>query len=180
MELLNFATKHNYFWFQGQFFSQVKGVAMGAKYAPSLANLFMAQWEEDVVDTPRRPELVLWARYIDDILLLWKGTRESLDSFMSFLNDNDRGIVLSYEASSTSIHFLDLEILAIDGHFEFKTYFKPTDRNGYIPVDSCHYHQWLRSVPQGQFLRMKRNCTRREDFDSQCQILKKRFLDKGY
>ena len=180
MELLVFATKHNYFWFQGVFYSQIRGVAMGAKYAPSLANLFMAQWEEDVVYALRRPELLLWARYIDDVLFLWKGDMESLDAFMIQWNDNDRGIVLSYEASPTSIHFLDLEISTTHDKLEFKTYFKPTDRNGYIPVDSCHHRRWLESVPRSQFLRLRRNCTRDSDFHLQSDMLKTRFLDKGY
>lgn len=43
MELLSFATSHNFFWFNGQFYLQKKGVAMGAKFAPSLANSFMAK-----------------------------------------------------------------------------------------------------------------------------------------
>lgn len=33
MELLSFARSHNYFWFNGQFYLQEKGVAMGAKFA---------------------------------------------------------------------------------------------------------------------------------------------------
>lgn len=73
MDLLLFSTKHNYFWYNNKFFLQCKGVAMGANFAPSLANIFMAQWEEDVVYAQNRPKVVLWARYIDDILLLWKG-----------------------------------------------------------------------------------------------------------
>lgn len=153
MELLRFATQHNYFWFQSQFYTQIRGVAMGAKYAPSLANLFMAQWEE-IIYALKRPELVLWARYIANILLLWKGDFKSLQGFMSILNDNNCGISLSYEISQTYIHFLDLEISVNNtmDDLAFTTYFKPTNRNGYIPVDSCHHDQWLKSIPHGQFL----------------------------
>lgn len=46
IELLEFATKHNYFWFDQRYYLQQRGVAMGAKFALSLANLFMAKWEE--------------------------------------------------------------------------------------------------------------------------------------
>lgn len=62
MELLRFATRSNYFWYNDQFFLQRKGVAMGAKFDPSLANLFMAVWEEDVVYALQRPELTLWGQ----------------------------------------------------------------------------------------------------------------------
>lgn len=68
---------------------------MGAKFEPSLANLFIDKWKEDVFYALKRPELVLWARYIDDILLLWRRDFESLDAFMTILNNNNRGITLS-------------------------------------------------------------------------------------
>lgn len=34
-QVLDFCMSHNYFWFNGQFFSQQVGVAMGSKYAPA-------------------------------------------------------------------------------------------------------------------------------------------------
>lgn len=67
MDLLLFATTHNYFWFNSKFYIEKKGVAMGIKFTPSLANLFMANWVEDVVYAHDRPELLLCARYIDDV-----------------------------------------------------------------------------------------------------------------
>lgn len=43
MELLDFSMAHNYFWHSGAYYLQIKGVAMGAKFAPSMANLFMSK-----------------------------------------------------------------------------------------------------------------------------------------
>lgn len=34
------AMESNYFWYQDDYYVQTKGVAMGAHYAPSAANLF--------------------------------------------------------------------------------------------------------------------------------------------
>lgn len=84
---------------------------MGAKCAPSLANLFMGKWEENVIYAHNRPKLLLWARYIDDVLLLWNGTQEYLHTFMEGLNRNDRGIEFKYEADQQIINVLDLKIL---------------------------------------------------------------------
>lgn len=180
MQLLHFVATRNYFWFGGQFYRQDRGVAMGAKYAPSLANLFMALWEEDVIYAHQRPQVVLWARYIDDVLLLWDGDRHDLDAFMSMLNDNNRGIRFAYEASQTEINFLDLKISIRDGQLSTATYFKNTDRNSYIPTDSCHHEAWLRSVPKSQLIRLKRNCSDHEEFLAQADVLIGRFLEKGY
>lgn len=38
---------NNYFWCSGSFFQQLKGVAMGAQYAASVANLVLAKWEKE-------------------------------------------------------------------------------------------------------------------------------------
>ncbi|XP_077341766.1 suppressor of cytokine signaling 5 isoform X1 [Lithobates pipiens] len=180
LALLDFAAKHNYFWFDNQFYRQDKGVAMGAKYAPSLANLFMAKWEEDVIDSPRRPEIVLWARYIDDVLLLWNGDEHELHAFMEGLNNNTRGIKFSYEASQEGVNFLDLNIKVNSESFVTSTFFKSTDRNSYIPMGSCHLDSWLRSVPLGQYLRIRRNCSDTNKFDEQAKLLSQRFAEKGY
>lgn len=39
--ILDYCLTHNYFWYLGNFYNQKTGVAMGAKFSPSLANLFM-------------------------------------------------------------------------------------------------------------------------------------------
>lgn len=180
LSLLSFATGHNYFWFDGDFFLQIRGAAMGAKFAPSLANLFTARWEKEVIDSNPPKELRLWRRYIDDVLLLWDGDQASLENFFTQLNQNDRGISLQFEISCSEIHFLDLNIIVKNGRLTTNTHFKATDQNAYIPLSSCHHLAWLRAVPQGQFQRIRRNCTDISEYHRQAYILKQRFLDKGY
>lgn len=46
LEGLKMAMRSNYFWFQGEYYSQIKGAAMGAHYAPSVANLVLNKWEQ--------------------------------------------------------------------------------------------------------------------------------------
>lgn len=80
MDLLLFATAQNYFWFNSKFYIQTTGIAMGAKFAPSLVSLFIAKWEENVAYAHGRSHCLLCVKYIDDILL-WKGGQLSLDSY---------------------------------------------------------------------------------------------------
>lgn len=54
---------------------------MGAKYAPSVANLFMAEWEEEAIYRDRPKELLLYKRYIDDLTVIWTGDVVSLIHF---------------------------------------------------------------------------------------------------
>lgn len=51
---------------------QKKGVAMGAKYALSVANIFYEHMEA-IYGEPR-PELKVYKRYIDDGLIVWAGS----------------------------------------------------------------------------------------------------------
>lgn len=90
---------------------------------------------------------------------------------MHSLNSNNRGIHLNYQASREKNHFLDLTISVSGESFITSTYFKPTDRNSFIPNYSCHHASWLRSVPKSQYLRLKRNCTQQSAFLAQAPFL---------
>lgn len=45
LQLLDINLRRNDFEFDGQFYLQIKGTAMGKKFAPAYANIFMAEWE---------------------------------------------------------------------------------------------------------------------------------------
>lgn len=55
---LDYCLSHNYFWYSGKCYTQVRGVAMGAKFAPLLANLFMSIWEDQFIYGQRKRELL--------------------------------------------------------------------------------------------------------------------------
>ena len=58
---------------------------MGTKMAPSYANIFMESLERLFLDSePLQP--TIWKRYIDDILCVQSGSRESLETFLHRLN----------------------------------------------------------------------------------------------
>ena len=53
--LLEFCLKNTYFSFQGQFFEQVEGVAMGSPVSPIIANLYMEYLEQKALSTAPHP-----------------------------------------------------------------------------------------------------------------------------
>ncbi|XP_077342840.1 uncharacterized protein LOC143987733 [Lithobates pipiens] len=171
---------HNYFWYGGKFYSQKRGVAMGAKFAPSIANLFMGEWEDKKIFSVKRQELLIYRRYIDDLIFIWAGTRSSLTDFLAELNNNTSHINLTSEISAENINFLDVNIHRHGERLETKAYFKPTDANSYLPMQSGHHPAWLKNIPKGQVTRIRRNCSNDNDFYSQANIIKEKFLEKGY
>jgi retron-type reverse transcriptase len=66
-----------YFCFDGQFYEQTDGVAMGSPLSPVIANFFMEDFEkkatEQVVLKP-----VCWFRYVDDTFIIWPHGQEKL------------------------------------------------------------------------------------------------------
>lgn len=180
LEGLELAMKGCYFWYKGKFYSQTKGVAMGAKFAPSVANIVLNKWEEENIFNKARPEIGFYRRYIDDIILIWKGTETALKTFINNLNHNKYGLSFTGNWNPTEIDFLDLTIFKSDGKLHTKTFFKKTDRNGYIPRSSCHHPRWTGNIPKSQLIRIRRNCSKPEHFERQSRILIERFLEKGY
>lgn len=105
--LLDFAMGRNYFWFGWSYYLQDRGLAMGAKFALSMAYLFMAKWEENAVYARPRPELILWKRYIDDVLLIWDGEQCMLDEFMARIPSNFAFLLLALPSNTPSKRFYE-------------------------------------------------------------------------
>ena len=66
IRMADFVLKNNYFEFNGQIKQQISGTAIGTKFAPPYACLFMDKIETAFLETQQLQPLV-WFRYIDDI-----------------------------------------------------------------------------------------------------------------
>lgn len=100
--------------------------------------------------------------------------------FLQYMNRNKYCIKFTSTCHPSCIPFLDLEIYKEGFGLGTCTHFKDTDWNGYISTRSCHHPNWVRAIPKGQFLRIKRNCAKEEDYMDQPNMLIGRFVEKGY
>ena len=70
VELASLVLENNYFEFNDRVFRQKLGTAIGTKFAPASANLFMNRLEERLLDSwHTKPQV--WMRYINDIFFIW-------------------------------------------------------------------------------------------------------------
>ena len=179
IHLLELVLTMNNFDFHGDHYIQVGGVAMGTKLAPSYAITYMNWFEETYVYThPTQP--LLWLRFIDDIYLLWDKSRAELDTFFEYLNSCTPNIKFTMEVSEDSVTFLDTTVKVIDNQLVTDLYTKPTDSHNYLWYTSAHPRHCKDSIPYSQFLRIRRICSRLQDFDKHVVQFAQFFRQRGY
>ncbi|OCU00888.1 hypothetical protein XELAEV_18006665mg [Xenopus laevis] len=91
--------------FDNIFYLQTRGTAMGARFAPTYANLYMGWWEETHVfegENPLLNNVVLYRRFINDLLFIWAGDGELFNSFVKSL-DNE-ALNLRFTSLADSCH----------------------------------------------------------------------------
>ncbi|XP_069467883.1 uncharacterized protein [Ambystoma mexicanum] len=183
IDLLEIALTKNYFRFKEDFFLQVKGTAMGASFAPNYATLFMWAFEKVSIfdeSNPYLQSIIFYRRYIDDIIIIWDRTSGNHETFLTWMNSLNDHLRFTMTSDNMSIPFLDLLLKAKDGAIAVDLYRKPTDRNTILHFESFHPQSLRVSIPYGQFLRARRNCTDKKDFAKQADIIEDRLMKRGY
>ena len=145
IRMADFVLKNNYFEFNGQIKQQISGTAIGTKFAPPYACLFMDKIETAFLETQQLQPLV-WFRYIDDIFFIWTHGEQELQTFLRSLNEFHTDIKFTYESSKESIAFLDLKVSVKNSKIITDLYVKSTDRHQYLHYLSTHPNHTKGSV----------------------------------
>ena len=140
LHLLCIILTKNDFLFDGEFYLQICGTAMGKTYTPSYANIFMAEWERHIFWKLQLKPLI-YKRYLDDIFMVWTHGIETFQEFITTVNTNNPCITLTAEHSPTKINFLNLTLF-IDPRkptsIQTRIYHKPTDTMQLLHRQSFH------------------------------------------
>ena len=171
--------KNNVFEFDGHFFKQKRGTAIGTKMAPPYAILFMAELEQKLLQSSELTPLVWW-RYIDDIFVIWQHGEDSLKAFIEHLNSSHPSIKFTAEYSYNSVNFLDVNVIKHGTKLATDLFVKPTDTHQYLQASSCHVYHSKRSIPYSQALRLNRICSEVSFFDKRCNQLETWLIERGY
>ena len=95
-KLCLFAISQTHFLFNGKFYNQIDGVAMGSPLAPVLANIFMGFYEFKWLDKYNLNKSKFYLRYVDDILAAFEKEQDSLN-VLNFLNNKHPNIKFTIE-----------------------------------------------------------------------------------
>ena len=141
----------------------------------------MGNFEETHIYPEINNDCPFYARYIDDIFLIYTGGETKLDEFLTNLNTKHDSIKFDYEKSTQSVAFLDT-LIYIDEKRQLQTtlYTKPTDTHNYLHFKSSHPRHLKESLPYSQALRLRRICSEYNEFIKHSDKLKQQFTARGY
>ncbi len=183
LKLLEICLTKNDFAFNGNWYIQIKGTAMGKIFAPNYACLFMSRWEEVALNVALQSNFKpnIFLRYIDDIFCIFPSSPNlPFDNFINILNSIDENIQLTAENSLSEINFLDTTVF-IDGYcLSTKIYSKPTDTHTLLHKNSFHPPHTFKGILTSQILRYARLSDHKSDFLNSYKILEKSLLNLGY
>ena len=170
--LLEFCLKNTYFSFQGQFYEQVEGAAMGSPVSPIVANLYMEYLEQKALSSAPPPKF--WCRYVDDTFVIHKEANKQ--GFLQHINSVDPAIRIKVEDNKEdgSIPYLDTIVKPeVDGSLSISVYRKPTHTDQYLQWDSHHHLSAKFSVIQTLSHRASTMCSNPELLQNEKEHLRK-------
>ena len=161
-ELLRLCLNSTYFVYQGKYYEQKEGAAMGSPVSAVMANLYMEFFEElALTSSPVTP--VLWKRYVDDTFCVMK--RDEVDVFFQHLNSIRPSIQFTVELEDRgTLPFLDCKLTRIsDGSLSIKVYRKNTHTDRYLNFKSHNPSSVKRGVVKCLFDRAEKLVTTEVD-----------------
>src|SRR6218665_3122959 len=149
MLLMELTMKNNDFTFNKEIFLQIFGTAMGKPYAPSLANIYLIDFDDRAINNFRiKPKF--YFRFLDDIFIIWTGTQAELTEYEIYLNTLIPDIKITLNVSDSEVNFLDATVFKHSQNdiytLHTKVYFKETDTHQLLHTTSFHPHHTTMGV----------------------------------
>ncbi|KAK6735385.1 hypothetical protein RB195_018537 [Necator americanus] len=147
MTLLDECLKCSIFRWAGNYYRQVRGLAMGQRLAPTLAIAFMSKIEQRILE--RKP--FLYCRYIDDCCIICP-TQDEMDTCFELLNQQSPYIRFTREKPKENwLSFLNVEIQWSNGEWKTRWFRKPSSKNILVHCLSAHPWKTKKSVVKNMF-----------------------------
>lgn len=125
-------------------------------------------------------EIFWYQRYLDDIFLIFS-TTDKMNTFTEWMNTIHPTIKFTHQIHSNAINYLDIVVYwQTDQKLAVRVFRKPTDKNVLLHYHSNYPWHLKNNVPYGQFLKMRRNCSKEIDYKRESMILNHQLRDREY
>ncbi|CAF1470480.1 unnamed protein product [Rotaria magnacalcarata] len=178
IRLSRFVMQNNYFSYDGQYYHQIRGGAMGSPLTLTMANCYMFFFEQQIIRQTSNSG-GLYFRYIDDIFIAINWPARHLFKQIDRWNHFDENIKLS-ENIGSSADFLDLHIENQDGNLFTTVYQKPSYEPYYLPFNSVHPLHMKKNIIFTMLLRAIRYCSTFQTYLNEREKLRMALLLNKY
>jgi hypothetical protein len=178
-ELLLVCTSNVQFLFNGIFYRQIDGVAMGSHLGPMFANIFMGHLERKLADEIDK-SCKCYFRFMDDTFCVVRN-RSEVERLLNNFNSAHPNLSFTSEIECCdSLPFLDVRVhRRRDGSTAFSIFRKKTWTGVYTNFHSFVPLAYKRGVVRSLFLRALRLCSS-EYIDEECDFIKNSLVRNAY
>lgn len=184
MHLLQITLEQNYFTFNGKFYLQDKGLAMGSPLSSILSEIYLNKFENENIFSDKNKQaskILFYRRYVDDTFLIYNGNTRQLHLFSNYLNSLSENIKFTLETENNSaINFLDLTLFKENSNLKYKIYRKPTTTDHTIHASSNHPQSHKMAAYNSFVNRLLKVPMSPEAYNNEYLILKYIAIQNGY
>ncbi|CAF4358858.1 unnamed protein product, partial [Rotaria magnacalcarata] len=176
--LASIILQDNVFAYGKKIYKQTTGGAMGSSLTLTLANIFMSNWQKNIVEEQTKTG-EFYGRYIDDIFMTWNRSEEELRKLLDDVNAWHPNIKLDYKISN-SLPFLDVQLTNNNGILSTCVYHKPSAEPYVTPFISDHPRHVFSNIIKNFIGRATRYSSTFEAFNCERRYIKLMLLYNGY
>ena len=122
----------------------------------------------------------MWKRFIDDVLMLFKGSMQECQNLVNWLNSLYPGVIqFKHEYSTEEVEFLDLIISLEENRLKTNLFIKPSNKQLYLDFQSNHPDPCKEGVVFSQALRVLERCTETEDAEKHLENLQSKLEQRN-
>ena len=188
LEAIKLILENNTFCFNNDFYKQIKGTAMGTKFAPVYATLSIGHLEVKLYEKVtevfgnefEKYFITSWKRFLDDCFIPWTKSVRDLETLHNILNNLYIEINFTLQFSSTEQPFLDVLVKNRDGKIETDIYYKDTDSKQYLLFYSCHPTHTKINIPFNLARRLRTIVSEKQVLQRRMQELKSYLIKQHY
>ncbi|CAF2092776.1 unnamed protein product [Rotaria magnacalcarata] len=178
MKIARLILDTNYFAYYDKYYKQIRGGAMGSAFTQVLANIYMYEWEQDLIKY-QKSKNEIYGRYIDDILMTTNEPEHKICQILDKENNKNVNIKINYQIG-ISVDFLDVTIQNVNNRLRTVLYHKLAAEPYILPFTSEHPRHILRNIPCTAILRAAKICSDVNDFNVEQHNIMTSLLLNGY
>lgn len=184
--LLKLVLNNNYIYFNGEYYLQINGTAMGTPCAPPYANLYIYTLEQILIQK-YKIYLYFYGRLLDDILIICKSSINIIEFNNSLKLLHPKNLLnLSIVISQTNCEFLDLVIFKGTRFnsnlklLDYRVHQKTCNSYLYLPYKSYHNPHVKKAFIITELIRYIRNNNSIKNYIEIKYKFFQRLLVRGY